>query len=79
MTVQNNATLYKKKQQTISMPAAQEAKNNVAVTLINVNATRDGLTGASAATRLAYCCVAKGMKTFYIRRLKSSSDALISH
>lgn len=52
MTVQNNTTQEKKKQQTLSMRAAQEAKNGVAVTLINVNATRDGLTEASAATRL---------------------------
>ncbi|AVF37599.1 magnesium-translocating P-type ATPase [Rahnella sikkimica] len=52
MTVQNNTMHEKKKQQTLSMRAAQEAKNGVAVTLINVNATRDGLTEASAATRL---------------------------
>jgi Mg2+-importing ATPase len=52
MTVQNNTTQEKKKQQTLSMRAAQEAKNGVAVTLINVNATHDGLTEASAATRL---------------------------
>lgn len=70
MTVQNSTTQEKKKQQTISMPAAQEAKNDVAVTLINVNATRDGLTEASAATRLAYCSVKKGRKTFSIRRFK---------
>jgi len=56
MTVKNNNTLdpknQDKKKQALSMRAAMEANNGVAVTLINVNATRDGLTEASAATRL---------------------------
>ncbi|MFS7384782.1 magnesium-translocating P-type ATPase [Rahnella inusitata] len=56
MTVQNNNTLdskhQDKKKQALSMRAAMEARNGVAVTLINVNATREGLTQSSAAQRL---------------------------
>ena len=56
MTVQNNNTLdskhQHKKKQALSMRAAMEARNGVAVTLINVNATREGLTQSSAAQRL---------------------------
>src|SRR5688572_19587832 len=56
MTVQNNNTLERKtaerKKQALSMRAAQEAKNGIDVTLINVNASRSGLTHGEAAKRL---------------------------
>ena len=56
MTVQNKtATPLKnqdKKKQALSMRAAMEARNGVDVTLINVNATREGLTESAAAQRL---------------------------
>lgn len=56
MTVQNNNTLERKtaerKKQALSMRAAQEAKNGIDVTLINVNASRAGLTHGEAAKRL---------------------------
>ncbi len=59
MTVQNNNVVEKKqrdnknrKSNGLSMRAVQEAKNGVAVTLLNLNATKEGLLNASAADRL---------------------------
>jgi Mg2+-importing ATPase len=50
MTAQNQNIAEKK--QALSMRAVREANNRVDVTLINVNATREGLTHHSAAQRL---------------------------
>jgi len=53
MTVEIKNTQKKKpKDNKLSMRAVQEAKNGVAVTLLNVNATRDGLLNSHAAGRL---------------------------
>ncbi|VTN09001.1 Magnesium-transporting ATPase, P-type 1 [Raoultella terrigena] len=49
MTVQ---TQNRNKKSTLSMRAAQEAKNGIAETLVNLNTTREGLQEAHASTRL---------------------------
>ncbi|WP_447866848.1 magnesium-translocating P-type ATPase [Rahnella bonaserana] len=51
MTAQNQ-NIAERKKQALSMRAVREANNDVDVTLINVNATREGLTHHSAAQRL---------------------------
>src|SRR5471032_3685431 len=53
MTVEIKNTQKKKpKDNRLSMRAVQEAKNGVAITLLNVGATREGLLNSHAAARL---------------------------